>query len=99
MAYEILVGLQVTDDEIYQNYRSAMTPILKDHGGYFRYDFKVDETLKSESSHPINRVFTIHFPNKDQKEKFFSHERYLEAKKKYFEDSVSGVTIIAEYQI
>ncbi len=61
MAMEMLVGLRVVNDEAYQSYRDAMTPILNRYGGGFGYDFKVSEVLKSRTEAPINRVFTIYF--------------------------------------
>jgi uncharacterized protein (DUF1330 family) len=65
MAIETLVGLYVTDDDLYQKYREGMLPILQTYGGGFGYDFKVSEVLKSEVEEPINRVFTIFFENED----------------------------------
>ena len=74
--YEMMVGLKVINDEVYQNYREAMKPILETFGGGFRYDFKIAETLKSETDDPINRVFAIYFSREEMMEKFFSHEDY-----------------------
>ncbi|MGK0290369.1 MAG: hypothetical protein ACI86H_001827 [bacterium] len=98
MAIERLVGLYVKDDELYQKYREAMSPILETFGGGFGYDFKIAEVLKSEVDAPINRVFTIFFENEDAMNSFFSNEKYLEVKKQYFEVSVSSVTEIARYE-
>ncbi len=97
MPYEILVGLNVTDDELYQKYRDEMTPILKNYGGGFRYDFKINEVLKSETVEPINRVFVIYFKDEKSKNGFFLNDKYLQIKQKYFTPSVSETTIIAEY--
>ncbi len=97
MAYEMLVGLEVSDDEIYSDYRAAMKPILNTYGGGFGYDFKISETLKSEVDENINRVFTINFPDEDTMNSFFSDEEYLKAKIKYFEKSVKSTTIISAY--
>jgi len=98
MAYERLMGMQILDDEKYTQYREAMYPLLKQHGGDFGYDFKISEVLKAETSEPINRVFTIHFPNKKKMESFFSNETYLQIKEKYFSPSVGAVTPIALYE-
>jgi uncharacterized protein (DUF1330 family) len=94
----MLVGLNILDDSLYQSYREAMSPILNEHGGGFGYDFKVAETLKSESEEKINRVFTIHFPSKERMELFFSDENYHAAKSKFFKPSVGATIIISEYQ-
>ncbi len=98
MAFEMLVGLNVVDDEGYQLYRDEMTPILNSLGGSFGYDFKVSEVLKSKPHEPINRVFTIFFPNEDSMHSFFSNEVYLQIRKKYFERAVTNTTIIATYE-
>jgi len=97
MINENLLALNVTDDEMYNKYRQEMTPLLLSVGGEFGYDFKVSETLKSEANHPINRVFTIKFPNKDVMKSFFSSDSYRAVNKKYFRDSVDGVTMISSY--
>ena len=70
--FELLVGLQVIDDEQYRLYREAMTPLLHGCGGSFGYDFKIAEVLINESGAPMNRVFTIRFPDKTTSEAFFN---------------------------
>ena len=93
----MLVGLNVIDDEAYQLYRDEMTPILMSYGGGFGYDFKISESLKSETEAPINRVFTIYFSSKDSMNSFFSNDEYLKIKERHFEKSVTDTTIIATY--
>jgi len=56
----MLVGLDVIDDQQYDQYRAGMEPILSTYGGSF--DFKVSDVLKSESSNNINRVLLSDFP-------------------------------------
>ncbi len=97
MSYEMVVGLNVTNDERYTEYRAAITPILKSYGGGFRYDFKVAHVLKNEASSAINRVFTINFTDETAKEKFFSDPEYLAAKERLYALSVDATTIIAKY--
>lgn len=92
-----LVGLTVTNDEGYERYRTLMRPILENYGGFFRYDFKVSQVLKTEAEHVINRVFIISFPDREKSDKFFADERYLEIRKEFFVPSVSGATTIAQY--
>ena len=98
MALETLVGLQVVDEERYRMYRDEMTPILESYGGKFGYDFKISEVLKSQTEAPINRVFTISFPDQDSKDSFFSNEEYLQIRQRHFEKSVTDTTIIATYE-
>lgn len=95
--FELLVGLYVTDDKIYNRYRELMTPILKEYGGSFRYDFTIGKVLKSESVQQINRLFILTFPDVRSKENFFADEHYVSVRAKLFEPAVRSVTSIAEY--
>jgi uncharacterized protein (DUF1330 family) len=97
MAFEMMVGLTVTNDDVYTEYRAAMRPLLEAHGGGFRYDFKISEVLKSTSTHPINRVFAIYFKDEESMNAFFSNPDYLKIKATYFEKSVAGTTIFGSY--
>jgi uncharacterized protein (DUF1330 family) len=99
MAYELLVGLYVTDNKNYLKYRKAMTPILKKHKGDFGYDFEVSKVLKSKISQPLNRVFTIYFESQESMNEFFKNPKYLEVKNKHFNSAVKHTEIIAEYHI
>ena len=98
MPFEMLVGLNVIDDDRYQAYRRAMTPILEAYGGSFGYDFVVSQVLKSLTAAPINRVFTIYFPDEAAKDSFFADARYAEAKTIHFDNSVGATTILASYE-
>lgn len=97
MPFEALVGLEVVDDESYNNYRKEMTPILKKYGGGFNYDFKISKTLKSKVPEKINRLFTIYFLDKNAMNSFFSNDKYLAIKEKYFNSAVKSTTIISSY--
>jgi len=97
MSFENLIGLHVTDESGYQQYRAQIMPILHSYGGDFRYDFRIAEVLVNGSPHPINRVFVIRFPDQTAKEKFFADPAYLQARKAYFETSVDGFSVIAEF--
>jgi uncharacterized protein (DUF1330 family) len=97
MAFEMLVGLNVVDQEEYASYRAGMTPLLEAAGGTFAYDFEVARTLKADAAHPINRVFLIRFPDRATRDQFFSSPAYLAIRERYFANSVQGATRIAEY--
>ena len=97
MAIEMLVGLQVVDDERYRTYREQMTAILRRYGGEIGYDFQISKVLCARTAEPMNRVFTISFPNQDSMDSFFSHDEYLQIKRQYFESAVSATTILAKY--
>ena len=97
MSFEMTVGLFVVDHERYAQYRAEIGPLLEAAGGRFRYDFEVARTLRSETSHEINRLFVLTFPDRASKERFFTDSRYLEIRTRLFEKSVHGVAVIAEY--
>lgn len=98
MAFERIMGIEVTDEVMYQLYRDAMTPILKTFGGSFGFDFKIEEVLRSKTSNKINRVFTLAFASQLDMESFFSDPNYLIVKDTYFNKSVNSVTVIALHQ-
>ena len=98
MTYELVVGLTVTDDALYTQYREAMAPLLEAHGGGFRYDFTVQKVLKSASEHPINRVFAIYFASRPAMDAFFGHPEYQAIKAQYFARAVGGTTILGGYE-
>jgi uncharacterized protein (DUF1330 family) len=95
--FEILVGLHVSDEAGYDQYRAGMTPILEEHGGYFSYDFRVSDILIGESDDPLNRVFILSFPDKLTQEQFFSNKKYKDVRAKYFEPAVKSGGVIASY--
>ncbi|MCE9684685.1 DUF1330 domain-containing protein [Shewanella sp. AS16] len=96
--YEMLVGLEVSDNETYAQYREAMKPTLARYGGGFGFDFVVSEVLLSQVEVAINRVFTINFPSQNAADDFFSDSEYLKAKSQFFATSVLNTTIIACYE-
>ena len=97
--YEYIVGLDIVNDELYDKYRKFMMPILNKYGGGFKYDFKIQQTLKSSCEENINRVFLIYFPSKIKADEFFSNKEYLLIKDKYFTPSVKSTTIISSYEV
>jgi len=98
MAYERIMGVNVSDEAQYQLYREAMEPLLINAQGAFGYDFKIDQTLRSKTDTPINRVFTIEFPTKQDMDAFFCNPLYLTIKQQYFDNSVNGITIISMHE-
>lgn len=96
--FERIMGLNVVDELLYQEYRESMVPILGSYGGAFGYDFVVSDVLKSKTKGKINRVFTIEFPSKEVMDKFFSDPKYLEVKAKYFDLSVDSKTTISMHE-
>ena len=90
-------GIEVTDQEEYARYRQAMMPILGRYGGAFGYDFVIGEVKKTEAPHPINRVFTIRFPDETSSTAFFADATYREVRARHFEQAVKGVTSLGAF--
>jgi len=97
--FEIHIGLHVTDDRHYDQYRAGMTPILETYDGYFRYDFRVNEMLKGKADDPFNRVFVISFPDETTKDAFFANEEYRAIRSAHFDRAVRSFGRIAQYSI
>jgi uncharacterized protein (DUF1330 family) len=98
MTYERIMGLDVVDETLYQDYRNAMTPLLNSAGGDFGYDFIVSKVLRSKTKNNINRVFTIEFPSKEIMDQFFSSSDYLAIKNQYFDHSVNSKEVISIHE-
>jgi uncharacterized protein (DUF1330 family) len=96
--YTRVMGICVTDEEEYSNYRKGILPILQSYGGSFGYDFKVSEVIQTKEVAPINRVFTIEFPSQEVMEKFFNDPDYLVVKKTHLDISISSRTVIAMFE-
>jgi len=52
MAFERLVGLFVTNDGLYQQYREKLYPLLQKYGGDFGYVLIVSKVLKQKPKNP-----------------------------------------------
>lgn len=91
----MLVGLEITDESSYTRYREAMTPILANFGGAFGCDFEVARVLLGNDR--INRVFTISFPDRQTRERFFADPGYLAAREQFYAPAVASATIMAEF--
>lgn len=98
MAFQMVVGLHVVDDEAYGRYREAIAPILERHGGGFPYDFLVARVLRSAADHPIDRLFAIRFGDRASRDAFFADPDYRAARARHFEGAVRGTTILSEHE-
>jgi len=96
---EILIGLQVTDQERYSEYRRQMTPLLEAHEGRFVLDVHVAEVLKAPESKPINRLFTIRFASQERHDAFFANPDYLAVRERYFAPSVGAIQRLGRYEV
>ena len=92
------MAIYVKNQEEYQRYREAMTPILRSIGGKFGYDLSVDKVIKSKCQNPINRIFTIEFPSKAVMQTFFNREDYCAIRDEHLAHSVSHFTVISMHE-
>jgi uncharacterized protein (DUF1330 family) len=67
-------------------------------GGAFRYDFRIAQTLRSETPAAINRVSLLAFPSHEAKTAFFADPNYLAVRERHFKPSVRAATVIAEFE-
>ena len=96
---EILIGLRITDEATYAQYRANMTPLLSARGGRFGVDVRVAEVLKNPGTEPFNRLFTIRFPSLQAHDAFFSDPEYLSVRQRFFEPSVAHTASFGRYEV
>ena len=99
MAIERTVGLAVSDEAGYEEYRRQMRPLLDAAAGAFVLDVRVSEVLVAPGDGPIDRLFTIRFPSRAAMEGFFADEAYLAVRAAHFDPSVRSTTTIAIREI
>lgn len=92
----LVMALEVSDAVSYARYRAQMTPLLIEHGGRFAYDFEVGRVLKAESPGAYDRVFSIVFPSRAIRDRFFADPAYRAIRAQHFEPAVRRATVIAE---
>lgn len=88
-----LVGLQVTDESSYAEYRRLMAPLLEREGGSFGVDVRVSEVLRP-SGKRINRLFTLEFPDEAALDRFFGDEAYRAIREAHFAPAVAETHIL-----
>lgn len=96
--YVLLMGLEVTDAAGYARYRAAMRPLLDEHAGAFGCDLVVARVLLPADEPRLNRVFTISFPDRAARERFFGDERYRAVRAEHFEPAVARVVTLGTYE-
>jgi uncharacterized protein (DUF1330 family) len=90
-----LMALEIVDEVSYTRYRAAMMPILASFGGSFGSDFRVAEVLIGDRR--INRVFTISFPDRSTRERFFADAGYRVVRERFYVPAVGSATMLAEF--
>ena len=91
------MGLEVVDEATYARYRAEMTPILTAYAGSFGVDLVVARVLRGGGDGPMNRVFTIVFPDRPTRERFFADAGYRAVRTACFEPAVARTVMLGEY--
>lgn len=95
MAFTITVALDISDPEVYAQYRAAMRPLLEAEGGRFTYDFTIAETLKAQDGQHYNRLFLLEFPELEHHDRFFANPEYKAIRNQLFNASVRSFAILS----
>lgn len=99
MAVERLIGVQVSSEHGYEEYRRQISPLLAAAGGRFTVDVRVSEVLTAPDDARFNRLFVLRFPNDEAMRNFFESEAYRAVRDAHFVSSVSSTTSLATYQL
>jgi uncharacterized protein (DUF1330 family) len=95
------MALEVKDRARYAEYRARMTPILHAHGGAFGIDLDVAQVLKgpldATGNATLNRVFSIEFPSRAVRDRFFDDAAYRAVRSEWFEPAVGRIVKLAEW--
>src|SRR5215831_10897503 len=92
----MLLGVEVKDQQGYARYRAAMTPILTSYGGSFGCDFVVTQVLAGSPA-PLNRVFTLTFPDRGTRTRFFDDPDYRAVRGTLFASAVARIVTLGEF--
>jgi len=96
--YHVLVGLNVLDDTSFEEFNSAITPMLCRYDGEFGYDFDVPSALLASKYRKINHVYTLCFASKIKMEEFFRDKDYLMIRGRHVLKSFRPEQIIFGYE-
>jgi uncharacterized protein (DUF1330 family) len=95
--YHMFVAMNVVSPEDYQNYRTAMRPILQEYNGGFLLDCEVRSLTDSFSHAHTNRAFVIYFGNESQRNQFYRDERYKQIVTDIRKDAVANRALLKEF--
>lgn len=97
MSYQILVGANITDQHMYEEYRRQMFPLLSKSKGEFLYDFNATPLEMGKLGQNYNRVFVISFPDENTKTGFFADPDYLKIRQTLLLGAVSEIEQISHW--
>lgn len=96
--YQVLVGLNVLDDKRFDEFHSAIEPLLSRYQGQLGYEFTVPASLLARHSHKVNRVYTISFASKERMESYFADSEYLKTRGRHILKSFATEQFIFGYE-
>ena len=74
MAAYVIASIEVTDPELYAEYRAQVLPTVERHGGRFLVRGGASEVL--EGSWQPQRVVVLEFPDLDSARRWYSSDEY-----------------------
>lgn len=92
MAAYLVAQLKVTDAEMYQRYREAVTPLVDRFGG--RYRIRGGDTEVLEGQWPAQRLVVIEFQSSEAARLFYDSPEYQQILPLRTESSEGTVAIV-----
>lgn len=96
--YQVLIGLNVLDDTSFEEFHSAIKPMLCRYDGEFGYDFDVPSALLTSQYRKINHIYTLSFASKKKMKGFFADKDYLMIRGRHILKSFRPEQIIFGYE-
>jgi uncharacterized protein (DUF1330 family) len=88
----VVADIRVTDAEGYRAYLSAISPVVKKHGGI--YIARAGRTIPVEGAPPIGRIVIIEFPSFAAAEAFESSQEALAASEIRHQTATSRIFVV-----
>jgi len=98
VTYQVFVRLRVLDDKRFDEFHSAIKPVLSRYHGQLGYEFTVPASLLARHSHKVNHVFTLSFASEQWMESFFVDSEYLKTRGRHILKSFATEQFIFGYE-
>ena len=97
MSKTVVLGLSVTNQEMYQEYREKLDPVLKEVGAKVILDVEVGNVRINPTETNFNRLIFIKFNNAESMKLLNEHPTYLSLKNSLFVPSVKQTVPLAKF--
>lgn len=93
-----MIGVNVLDNDKFDEYCHAIQPLLAIYDGRFCYDFKIPNNCIASRHQHINRVFAVQFSSKDHMNAFFADREYLKTRGRHILKSIGGEQFVFGFE-